>query len=106
MSPASHCRLRGCASSILSRVLAGPYCSLMLADMGADIIKIENPKGGDDSRNFSIPNIEGHSVYFMTVNRNKRSIALDLKADGRTSGIPESWSNKSDIVIWRIFAPV
>lgn len=64
----------------LSRVLAGPYCSLMLADMGADVIKIENPKGGDDSRTFSVPSHEGHSVYFMTVNRNKRSVALDLKA--------------------------
>lgn len=64
----------------LTRVLAGPYCSLMMADMGADIIKIENPDGGDDSRNFSVPSYQGHSVYFMTVNRNKRSVALDLKA--------------------------
>ena len=68
----------------LSRVLSGPYCSLMLADMGADVIKIENPKGGDDSRNFSVPSIAGHSVYFLTVNRNKRSVALDLKSqEGR-----------------------
>ena len=68
----------------LSRVLAGPYCALMMADMGADVIKIENPNGGDDSRNFTVPNVDGHSIYFMTVNRNKRSVALDLKAeDGR-----------------------
>jgi hypothetical protein len=52
----------------------------MLADMGADVIKIEHPVGGDDSRSFSIPNREGESVYFLTVNRNKRSIAIDLKA--------------------------
>jgi crotonobetainyl-CoA:carnitine CoA-transferase CaiB-like acyl-CoA transferase len=64
----------------LSRVLAGPYCTLMLADMGADIIKVENPDGGDDTRAFSEPNINGISTYFLTVNRNKRSVALDLKS--------------------------
>ncbi len=63
----------------LSRVLAGPYCGLMLADMGADVIKVENPDGGDDSRAFSEPNLAGVSTYFLTINRNKRSVALDLK---------------------------
>ena len=68
----------------LSRVLAGPYCSLMMADMGADVIKIENPVGGDDTRTFLEPNHQGHSVYFLAINRNKRSLALDLKApEGR-----------------------
>ena len=82
----------------LSRVLSGPYCSLMLADMGADVIKIEHPKGGDDSRNFSIPNVDGHSVYFMTVNRNKRSVALDLKSqDGRRVFL--KLVEKADIVL-------
>jgi crotonobetainyl-CoA:carnitine CoA-transferase CaiB-like acyl-CoA transferase len=70
----------------LSRVLAGPYCGLMLADMGADVIKVENPDGGDDSRSFSEPNFHGVSTYFLTVNRNKRSVALDLKSrDGRAA---------------------
>ncbi|MDX2158179.1 MAG: CoA transferase [Hyphomicrobiaceae bacterium] len=64
----------------LSRVLAGPYCGLMLADMGADVIKIENPDGGDDTRGFTEPNLNGVSTYFLTVNRNKRSVALDLKS--------------------------
>jgi crotonobetainyl-CoA:carnitine CoA-transferase CaiB-like acyl-CoA transferase len=64
----------------LSRVLAGPYCGLMLADMGADVIKVENPDGGDDSRALSEPSYRGVSTYFLTVNRNKRSVALDLKA--------------------------
>ena len=64
----------------LSRVLAGPYCGLMLADMGADVIKVENPDGGDDTRAFSEPSHNGVSTYFLTFNRNKRSIALDLKA--------------------------
>ena len=64
----------------LSRVLAGPYCALLLADMGADVIKIENPDGGDDTRAFTEPNFEGVSTYFLTINRNKRSVALDLKS--------------------------
>ncbi len=63
----------------LSRVLAGPYCTLTLADMGADVIKIEKPDGGDDSRAFS-PAYRGESAYFLTVNRNKRSVALDIRA--------------------------
>lgn len=66
----------------LSRVLAGPYCALMLADMGADVIKVENPDGGDDSRAFTAPSFGGVSSYFLTINRNKRSVALDLKAPG------------------------
>ncbi len=64
----------------LSRVLAGPYCGLMLADMGADVIKIEHPEGGDDTRSFLHPNFHGVSTYYLTINRNKRSVALDLKA--------------------------
>ena len=64
----------------LSRVLAGPYCGLMLADMGAEVIKIEHPEGGDDTRSFLHPNFHGISTYFLTVNRNKKSVALDLKA--------------------------
>ena len=64
----------------LTRVLAGPYCAMVLADMGADVIKVENPDGGDESRGFLQPDYYGHSTYFLTVNRNKRSVALDLKA--------------------------
>jgi crotonobetainyl-CoA:carnitine CoA-transferase CaiB-like acyl-CoA transferase len=64
----------------LTRVLAGPYCGMVLADMGADVIKIENPDGGDESRGFLEPSYHGHSPYFLSVNRNKRSVALDLKA--------------------------
>lgn len=62
----------------LSRVLAGPYCTMMLADYGADIIKIEQTEVGDDSRAFG-PFVGKESAYFMSLNRNKRSITMDLK---------------------------
>lgn len=62
----------------LSRVLAGPYCGMILADLGAYVVKIEVPKKGDDSRAFG-PFVNGESSYFMSVNRNKKSITLNLK---------------------------
>ncbi|MBI4219862.1 MAG: CoA transferase [Chloroflexi bacterium] len=61
-----------------SQILAGPFCSMMLADMGADVIKVEKP-GGDDTRRFGPPFIKGESVAFMALNRNKRSIVLDFR---------------------------
>jgi crotonobetainyl-CoA:carnitine CoA-transferase CaiB-like acyl-CoA transferase len=64
----------------LSRALAGPYCTMMLADMGADVVKVEVPGTGDESRSWGPPFIGGESAYFMCVNRNKRSIAIDLKS--------------------------
>ena len=64
----------------LSRILAGPYCSMLLSDFGADIIKIENPDKGDDTRAYGPPFVQGESAYFMSVNRGKRSLALDLKS--------------------------
>lgn len=64
----------------LTRVLAGPYCTMMLADMGAEVIKIEIPGRGDDTRNFG-PYKNGSSMYYANVNRNKKGISLNLKAD-------------------------
>ena len=64
----------------LSRILAGPYCTLLMAEMGARVIKVEPPKGGDDARAYG-PYVNGRSTYFASVNRGKESIALDLKND-------------------------
>ena len=68
----------------LTRVLSGPYCTMMLADMGARVIKIEQPDRGDDTRGWGPPFQNGESSYFLSVNRNKESMTLDLKhPDGR-----------------------
>lgn len=63
----------------LSRVLAGPYCSMMLGDYGADVVKIERPRLGDDTRKWGPPWAAGESAYFLSTNRNKRSMTLDLQ---------------------------
>src|SRR3981189_749176 len=65
----------------LTRVLAGPFCTMMLAELGARVIKVENPDGGDDARHFD-PFHEGTSAYFQSLNRGKESIALNVKHDG------------------------
>ncbi len=68
----------------LSRVLSGPYCTMLAADMGARVIKIEHPKGGDDTRAWGPPFLGGESAYYLSINRNKESVAVDFKtADGR-----------------------
>ncbi|MDN5705377.1 MAG: CoA transferase, partial [Yaniella sp.] len=72
--------LDGIVVADFSRVLAGPYATMMLADMGATVIKVESP-GGDDTRAWQPPVRDDQSTYFLSVNRNKQAIALDLKAD-------------------------
>ena len=64
----------------LTRVLAGPYCTMMLADFGADVIKIEMPRKGDDTRGFG-PFVNGESLYYANINRNKKGITLNLKSE-------------------------
>ncbi len=66
----------------LTRVMTGPYCTMMLGDLGADVVKIELPGKGDDTRAWGPPFIEGEASYYLAINRNKRSIALDLKSEG------------------------
>jgi formyl-CoA transferase len=63
----------------LTRVLAGPFCTMFLGDLGAEIVKIEEPRSGDDTRGWGPPFAGGESAYFLSVNRNKKSVAIDLK---------------------------
>lgn len=83
----------------LSRVLAGPYCTMLLGDYGADVIKVEQPGRGDDTRSWGPPfTPSGESAYFLGVNRNKRSIAVDLKQpEGRE--LVRELALQSDIVV-------
>ncbi len=64
----------------MSEAMAGPYCSMILGDLGADVIKVERPRVGDQSRQWAPPALQGESVYFLSVNRNKRSLTLDIKS--------------------------
>lgn len=80
----------------LSRVLSGPYCTALLADLGAEVIKIEAP-GGDDARHFG-PFLEGTSVYFSMINRNKKSLALNLR-DERAQAIVAELAATADVVV-------
>jgi len=64
----------------LTQIMAGPFCAMLLADLGAEVIKIENPRGGDDSRRMAPPYYNGESAAFMAMNRNKYGIAVDIRA--------------------------
>ena len=70
-----------------SQILAGPYCTMLLADMGADVIKVEKPNGGDDTRRMGPPFINGESAAFLAMNRNKRSVVLNLKSQDGVDAI-------------------
>src|SRR5690606_31244164 len=64
----------------MTEALAGPYCAMLLGDLGADVIKVERPGTGDQARGWGPPFLEGESAYFLSVNRNKRSVELDVKS--------------------------
>ena len=81
----------------LSRVLAGPYCTMVLGDLGADVIKVESPNG-DETRSWGPPFTEGESAYYLCVNRNKRSIVLDFKTDDGRRIIHEL-IKRSDVLV-------
>lgn len=85
-----------------SRVLAGPLCSMILGDLGAEVIKVENPRRGDDTREWGPPwagdDGERQSAYFLSVNRNKRSMTLNLKSDAGRA-IARELAAKSDVVL-------
>src|SRR3954469_17460890 len=82
----------------LSRVLAGPYCTMMLADLGADVVKVERPGSGDETRAWGPPFAGGEAAYYLSVNRNKRSCALDLShPEGR--GLALELCAEADVVV-------
>lgn len=82
----------------LSRVLAGPYATMVLADLGADVVKVEHPERGDDTRHWGPPFAGGESAYFLAINRNKRSIGVDLKT-GEGVGRIRRLAAEADVVI-------
>ena len=81
-----------------SRVLAGPFASMTLADMGADVVKVEHPERGDDTRGFGPPFSQGVSTYYLSVNRGKRSIGLNLK-DPADKARALALADKADVVL-------
>lgn len=89
--------LDGLIVADLSRVLAGPYASMLLADLGATVIKVESP-GGDDTRTWMPPERDGVSTYYMSINRNKQSIVLDFK-DADDIALVHELFRRSDVVI-------
>ncbi len=104
MTSPSQTALEGVKVLDLSRVLAGPWCTQILADFGADVIKIEAPGQGDDTRGWGPPNlppldgVAGDSAYYITCNRNKRSIAVDLKTP-EGQALIHKLARKADIVV-------
>ncbi len=97
MTTAMTAPLEGITIVDLTHVLAGPYCSMILSDLGATVIKVEQPGTGDDTRHFP-PFRDGHSAYFATINRDKKSIALNLKDDADRAVFEEILA-KSDVVL-------
>ncbi len=82
----------------LSRIIAGPNCTMQLGDLGAEVIKVEHPKGGDDTRHMRPPDASGEAHFFLAYNRNKKSIAVDMKsADGLD--IVRRLATRADVVI-------
>ena len=91
--------LSGLLVADFSRVLAGPYCTMLLADLGADVIKVESP-AGDDTRTWMPPvTDDGVSTYFLAINRNKRSVALDLKNRPRICVLAQELARRADVFV-------
>jgi crotonobetainyl-CoA:carnitine CoA-transferase CaiB-like acyl-CoA transferase len=82
----------------LSRVLAGPYCSMLLADHGAEVVKIEQPGKGDDTRAFGPPFVKGESAYFLSINRGKKSVTVDMKSE-KGKEIIRRLAEKADVIL-------
>ena len=89
--------LAGLLVADFSRVLAGPYCTMILADLGAEVIKVEGP-GGDDTRQWMPPLRQGVSTYYLSVNRNKRSVQLDLREE-KGRGLAAELARRADVMV-------
>jgi crotonobetainyl-CoA:carnitine CoA-transferase CaiB-like acyl-CoA transferase len=89
--------LNGILVADFSRILAGPYATMLLADMGAEVVKVEGP-GGDDTRSWTPPVRDGESTYYLGINRGKRSIALNLR-DEADAGLGRELARRADVLI-------
>ena len=87
----------------LSRVLAGPWCSMTLADLGAEVWKVEAPKGGDETRKWAPPSVGGISTYYLAVNRNKKALAIDM-ATSRGAELLRGLVRRADVVLENFLA--
>lgn len=96
-APAGSGPLSGLLVADFSRILAGPYATMLLADLGAEVVKVEGP-AGDDTRSWQPPVRDGVSTYYLGVNRNKRSIALDLK-DPDDVAVAQELARRADVLI-------
>jgi crotonobetainyl-CoA:carnitine CoA-transferase CaiB-like acyl-CoA transferase len=97
-APAAGGPLAGTRVLDFSRVLAGPYCTMLLADLGADVVKVERPGEGDETRSWGPPFAGGEATYYLSLNRGKRSIALDL-GDARAAPVVRALVSSSDVVL-------
>jgi crotonobetainyl-CoA:carnitine CoA-transferase CaiB-like acyl-CoA transferase len=90
--------LEGLLVADFSRVLAGPFATMLLGDLGAEVVKVEHPGGGDETRAWGPPYLGDDSTYYLAVNRNKRSVALDLK-DGRDLATARALAGRADVLV-------
>jgi len=90
--------LQGLRVLDLTRAVTGPFCTMILGDLGARIIKIEEPGTGDETRHWGPPFVEGESAYFLSLNRNKESVVLDFRQEGDLAAL-RRLAEKSDVVM-------
>src|SRR6266853_948134 len=92
------CLLDGVVVIDLTRAVAGPFCTMLLGDLGARVIKIEEPESGDETRHWGQASEGGESAYFLALNRNKESIALDLKQEHGLAAL-QKLARKADVFV-------